>query len=607
VAAVVGAGLIGPAWGVDAVASPPPSIVFVLLDTTRADRLGAWGHDRPTSPALDALAADGVRFASHFANSHATRPSMPQLMSGRYYHQNVLRTFEPLAHPREFPFGRRPRRSALLPEILRGHGYATRGVSAHPWVVADSEFGRGFDRLELLPFEARAGHGDGKLLVDRAIEEWRMRPGDRPTFLYLHFMDAHMPRSVPASAPFPIPAAAGRFDDRGEPTFGSDRRRWARHDADDFTLSDRAHFAAVYDANVWYADAHLGRFVAAVRADDPTLARTLIVVTADHGEELGEDGRVDHGDALADAVQHVPWVMAGHGIAPGQVATASTEHVDVLATVLVAARLALPASVRTDGVSRLDADGNLITSHDAPVYFAWEDYRAVRTRTHLLRRAPQYAVDAACRAPAVYEAAGSRRVPLTPPPPALTAALDRRLDARLSQRERRFRAHRYDVPRSPFSFRPAFWRIEPAGAVRCHELSADTERDALGDGGWLWTGRGLTLLRAGDDARPITIAVDAPRGAYTAQVGVAQVAAMPRLWGFERWLRRSFRARPGQWIDLGAARADATGLRVTVAPELALGRHVVALKLTPPVVSDAPAPGPDEEQRERLRALGYLQ
>jgi arylsulfatase A-like enzyme len=339
-------------------AEPPPSIVFVLLDTTRADRLGAWGHERPTSPALDRLAAGGVRFAWHFANSHATRPSMPQLMSGRYYHQNVLRTFAPLKHPREFPFSREARRAALLPEVLRRHGYAVVGVSAHPWVVADSELGRAFERLDLVPFEAKAGHGDARLVVDRAIELWRERPTDRPTFLYLHFMDAHMPRTPPASGTrFEIPPAPGRFDDRSEPLFGKERRRWSRADARDFTADDRAHFAAVYDACVAYADSHVGRLLDVVRRDDPALAHTLVVVTADHGEELGEDGRVDHEDSLADGVQHVPWVMSGHGIKPGQVVPSPTEHVDVLPTVLAAAGLSLPDHVRTDGIVRIDREG----------------------------------------------------------------------------------------------------------------------------------------------------------------------------------------------------------------------------------------------------------
>ena len=80
------------------------SVLFIMLDATRADRLGAWGNPHPTTPTLDGLAAAGALFRRHFANSHATRPSFPQLMTGRYYFQNVLRAFTPNEHPREFPF-----------------------------------------------------------------------------------------------------------------------------------------------------------------------------------------------------------------------------------------------------------------------------------------------------------------------------------------------------------------------------------------------------------------------------------------------------------------------------------------------------------------------
>ena len=119
-------------------ASPRPDVVFVLLDTTRADRLSAWGNPRPTTPSLDALARTGVRFARHFANSHATRPSMPQLMSGRYYQSSVLREFRPRTHPRDWPFAAPDPSVALLPEILGQAGYHLAAVSAHPWVSRES-------------------------------------------------------------------------------------------------------------------------------------------------------------------------------------------------------------------------------------------------------------------------------------------------------------------------------------------------------------------------------------------------------------------------------------------------------------------------------------
>ena len=123
--------LVTPA-GAAATDTERPSIVFVLLDTTRADRFGAWGGPRDTTPVLDGLAARGIGFARHYANSHATRPSMPQLMSGRYYHDNVLALFQVDANPREMSFARPDPSAVLLPGLLRRAGYAAIGVSATP-------------------------------------------------------------------------------------------------------------------------------------------------------------------------------------------------------------------------------------------------------------------------------------------------------------------------------------------------------------------------------------------------------------------------------------------------------------------------------------------
>src|SRR5437763_1765392 len=227
------------------------SVLFIMLDATRADRLSAWGNPHPTTPTLDGLAAAGALFRRHFANSHATRPSFPQLMTGRYYFQNVLRAFTPNEHPREFPFSQGDPTAAFLPAVLRARGFQTLGVSAHPWFVAASDLGRQFDRLELVEGEATRGHADARDVVDRAAAVWRARDRSRPVFLYVHFMDMHMPRYLPGGEPrFPV---AGydwrrRFKPNGEPRFHRERRRWLRADARDFGDLDRRHFAAVYDS-----------------------------------------------------------------------------------------------------------------------------------------------------------------------------------------------------------------------------------------------------------------------------------------------------------------------------------------------------------------------
>jgi arylsulfatase len=587
-------------------------VVFLLLDTTRADRLSAWGGPNPTTPNLDALAASGVRFARHFANSHATRPSMPQLMSGRYYHQNVLRAFRADDHPREFPFSRSDATALLLPNVLRSAGFQLLAVSAHPWVARESALGEPFETFDLVPAAPSRGHAGAAEVVDRALALWRGRDQGRPTFLYVHFMDAHMPRFLPEPEPrFPVPGYdwRRRFRPDGEPAFDRERRSWSRFDATDFAPDDRRHFAAVYDTLLAFMDEQIGRLLTALRVDDPELTRTLVVVVADHGEELGDDGRIDHGDSLADAVQHIPWIMAGPGIRSGQVVERVTENVDVVPTLLARVGIALPPGTHVDGRSQLDPDGVACTGcAKAAAYYAWEDYQAIRRRHHLLRRNLPGSLRAHCEGPelafALREDGGRTALPAAGGP---VAALRRQLDHRLHRLERAFVATRYGPADRRVVVRSDFWRVDGDAVLACVPVGEETTASALRTPGWLATGRGLALLERGG-AGPMEASVDLPDGSYGVELATVPVPRMPWLFGFARWRKAAFeKDEPMAFVPLGTARATGGRLRVVLPPESALRAHVVGLRMSPEGVVPAPEPpAPDEAQLRRLRALGYV-
>lgn len=592
-------------------AAERPDVVFLLLDTTRADRLGVYGNPRPTSPALDQLAHDGIVFARHYANSHATRPSMPQLATGRYYHDNVLRSFEPQAHPREFPWNRPDPTAVLLPDLLRDAGYWTVGVSAHPWVVGDSAFGRGFASLELVPFADEDGHGDATDVVDRGLALWEARDRTRPTFLYLHFMDAHLPRRLP-------PGRTGfldprfewqrRFDAGGWPTFDAGRRLWSRGDATDFTPADRRHMVDVYDTLLQWMDEHVGRLLAELRRDDPGLAHTLVVVTADHGEELGEQGRLEHTDTLGDGVQHIPWIMAGAGIVPGQRLARFTENVDVLPTLAATAGVPLPPGVIVDGRAQLGDDGRLRADagRDAAA-FAWETYRGLRSDTHLLRARPAGALDTHCEGPhALYRVRGAYRHALEPGGrPRLLGALAQALDARLEAPERAFLASRYGPPSGSVTLRSDYWTLRDGADLGCVRVGPTTRAENLDVAGWFWTGRGVAMLHGPVAPLPVTLRV--PDGAYQAELTLRTLGSMPWLWGFGGW-RRGFRDGANERVDLGNVVAR-DGVATVAIPPASSPRHLLGVRLTPSGSAPPTAPGAptvDDEQRQRLRALGYV-
>ena len=585
-----------------------PSVVFLLLDTTRADRMSAWGNPRPTTPHLDGLAARGVRFARHFANSHATRPSMPQIMTGRYYQQSNLRDFRSDSHPREYPFAVRDPDEAQLPRLMRDAGYETIGVSAHPWVSPESHLGAAFERLELLDSPVERGHADARAVVDRGLQHWDARDRTRPLFLYLHFMDPHIPRTLPDGrlrfTEGVDQSAAARFDAAGEPAFDSKRRGWDRSDASDFSAADRAYFTAVYDTLLAYLDEQIGVLLARLEADDPGFARTLVMVGADHGEELGEHGRIGHEDSLADGVQQVPWIIAGAGVEAGRVVRGVTENVDVLPT--LATLMDLPvANARFDGRAQLRGDGGVCADcqrHTAT--FAWEDYRALRSGRLLLREPLPASLTARCRG-ARQLLAGDRRQSVAHDDKRRRMAWH--LADRLDAPEHAYRRGRYAVPADrPFDVPASFWRLA-TGDVGCLAVGVDTPSSAFGQPGWLWTGRGLALLAA-PLSRPVTIEVDAPDGMYEVEAGIVPVAPQPWFFGFERWRRKSFRdPAPVSYVPVGRATAHAGTVRLEIPPEVGLGRHLVSVRLTPPGSSHVGGAEPDPALEERLRRLGYVE
>ncbi len=589
-----------------------PNVIFILLDATRADRFGAWGNPRPTTPALDRLGDDGILFLRHFANAHSTRSSMPQLMTGRYYQQAILKPFLADEQPREYFFSRPDPTAALLPGLLRQAGYATAGVSAHPWIVADSPFGREFERLDFVSAPPSRGHADAPDVVERALAVWRERDRSRPLFLYLHFMDMHMPRFLPEKEPrFPVEGYdwRQRFEPSSEPIFNRRDRRWMPNDARAFTQLDRRHFAAVYDTRLAYADAEIGRLVAAVRADDAELRNTVFVVTADHGEELGEDGRTDHFMSLVDGVQHIPLIIAGGGVTPGQRDMRMTEHVDVVPTVLSLLRIPLPAGVRVDGRAQVDASGRVCeTCGKAAVFYAWEEYRAVRTARYLLRQARLASFEARCNArETLYRMSVGRRTPLDPVRhQPIIARLGRRLGRRLDRREHVFLAARWRPPDAGFLVRPEFWSLGAEAQVACVPVDESTERASLRVGGWLWSGRGLALLSSDGD-RPLAVAFAAPDGEYRVDAAVVPMKGLPWFSGYPRWRTKSFQSLdPSTFVPLGSATASGGRLSIALPAQLVSNR-IVGLRLTPPGAAPTPPHAPEDKTlHDRLKALGYV-
>jgi arylsulfatase A-like enzyme/Tfp pilus assembly protein PilF len=334
----------------------------VTIDTLRADHLGCYGYAGAATPVLDALSARGARFATAIAQVPLTTPS----------HASILTGLTPLRH------GVRDNGDYVLPdaiptlaEAFHDAGYRTAAfVSGFP---LDRRFGlaRGFD-----VYDDHLPHGDDRRrsayverradLTTAAARSWLEDAPTAPWFLWVHYFDPHSPYEPP-------PALAARF--AGHP----------------------------YDGEIAFVDAQLGALLGLLETKGRA-ARTLVLVTADHGESLGEHGEETHGVFVYDATLRVPWIMAGPGIRPGLVPAVVARGIDVAPTLLDLAG-AIPPRAPMEGRSLGPAlRGG--TMPDEPAYaeslfarlrLGWAPLHAWRTARFKLIDAPRpelYALDA---------------------------------------------------------------------------------------------------------------------------------------------------------------------------------------------------------------------
>lgn len=314
------------ALALPACAPPPRNLLFISLDTTRKDHLPTYGYERDTAPAIDRLARGGVVFDNAVAQWTTTNPSHTSMFSGLYPHTHgVGSNTRQLAEER-----------TTLAEILRSAGFRTAAfVSGYPLRIARKGLGQGF---EVYDCDFPKMRRDGRRTSELALAWLGELRGDERFFLFLHLYDAHGPYKPrdgyrdlfrsPDRGPLLhwIPGYQRRKDDRG---------RLIDH------LND---YVDRYDAQIRYLDDVVAEVLAAV-----DLERTVVLVTADHGETLGERVQVlDHGKALFEEQIAIPFVLHAPGLAPGRVAQV-VETVDFLPTLLELLGVPRPADWEVEG------------------------------------------------------------------------------------------------------------------------------------------------------------------------------------------------------------------------------------------------------------------
>jgi len=289
------------------------NLLLLTIDTLRADRLGAWGYAPPTSPQIDALARESVAFRQARANAPWTLHSLASLLTSQYGATHRALRFN----------SRLDSAFTTLPEILRDAGFATAGIASHTYLGERFGLQQGIEEYDDtlvrdLPSRSHRAITSGEV-TDKAIRWLEGRAADgRRWFLWVHYFDPH--------------------------------RDYRAHEGVSAGFGTEAE-SDLYDGEIAFTDRHVGRLLASLSrlrlAED-----TLLVLTADHGEEFSEHGGLSHGRHLHREVLHVPLLFRAPGFA-SRLVDETVGLVDVLPTVLEL--MDLPAAAWAEGRSLVPA------------------------------------------------------------------------------------------------------------------------------------------------------------------------------------------------------------------------------------------------------------
>lgn len=333
-----------------AASEPRRNLILISIDTLRADRLGAYGYDRDTSPTMDALSARGVRFETAIAESSWTLPAHMTLFTGLPPTLHRVKTSENMLA------GGVP----LLAEILREHGYRAFAFTGGAFLAPHYGFARGFEVyvVKRVDYATRAEEPlDFETALRLAADKIEKLAPDERFFVFVHTYHVHCPYDPP-------PSYAARFETRPARDHVDTRDRCGNPHYNAMSLTPgQAHFISDrYDASIRHADDLLKSFFDRLQQVG-VLDDTFVTLLSDHGEEFLEHGRIGHQGTLFIETLRIPWIIAGPGLAP-RVVSEPVGLADVMPTLL--ALLGIPAPP-TEGVSMLPViEGRSPEKRDRP-------------------------------------------------------------------------------------------------------------------------------------------------------------------------------------------------------------------------------------------------
>lgn len=353
------------AWGrprllSEASASPhgdrPPNVLLISIDTLRADHVSSYGYPRQTTPTLDRLAAQGVRFLHAYSQSEHTNPSHSTMLTGLYPRSHGVTNNRTML----------PAETVTIPERLAALGYRTAGAVSVYHLGPVWNMNQGFQDF----YPTGGDRRRGGTTTDIALE-WLIEQRQEPFFMWVHYFDPHAPYlpSYPynmlydgtsPAAPYRLPMQALDQPDDWLERYGD----WPP------PVEDVAEVIAQYDGAITYADTQVARLLAYLEEQELS-DRTIVAVTSDHGEGFGEHGVAFDHFGLYEEMVHVPLIIQAPGRLPrGQEVEDLVSLVDLGPTLFELMGLPIPEDMQ--GTSLVDP----MTDH------RWRGHEGIVSQQH---------------------------------------------------------------------------------------------------------------------------------------------------------------------------------------------------------------------------------
>lgn len=355
-----------------------PNIILISIDTLRADHLSCYGYKRLTTPNLDHLAEEGVLFTNAYSTAVWTPPAHASMLTGLYpkdhgvVHQNSLRNEVP-----------------TIATLLRNHGYQTAGFANNSQVGELVGLNQGFDDfyevwrglskkqiLKRLIYHSKRIGGyidDGASLTNKLVFNWldKRWNEDKPFYLFIHYIEAHNP----LKAPKPFKYKFLTKDIREQVDMA---KIWKVANnpliclTDELKLNETEIEAlhCLYDEEINYVDSKIGELTDFL-VQKKLINKTILIITADHGEHFGEHGFYSHIASLYEPVVHIPFILRY----PSEISSHSrshqlVQHIDLMPTILEVVGVYEEGKLSLTGRNLLDC---LNGEEDSRILFAeWE-------------------------------------------------------------------------------------------------------------------------------------------------------------------------------------------------------------------------------------------